>query len=622
MCGICGIIGKIDKTLVKQMNDVLEHRGPDGEGYFFDDKISFGHRRLAIIDPDGGKQPMISNDNKTVVIFNGEIYNFEEIRDSLRKNYRFTTDSDTEVILAGYQKYHLDIFPRLNGMFALAIYDKEKKQIILARDRFGIKPLYYTQNQNYFLFASEIKALFADKKIERIPNEKVIYEYLVNRIHDNTPETFFQNIFRLMPGHFMSLDVNGEIKKIQKFWSPPTVFPQTLSPKEKIAKFKELFLKSVRSQIVSDVPLGSCLSGGLDSSAIVCTINNILQHEKIHRSGVGNRQKTFSAIFPGEINNEEKYINEVTKSTNTEHYAVTPRQEELWQDLKKLVYYQEEPFVSSGPYAQWCVAKLASQKVKVVLDGQGADELLAGYIPYFGTYLKELLIRKKIFTFIKEITMSFDLIFPYAVEILKSKLGFCQQTIDMKSILNDKFVKKYENYSSRKKSNSLTERLKNDLFFDCIPALLRYEDKNAMAHSLESRVPFLDNNLVDFILSLEPEFRIKNGWNKWIMREALRGLLPEKIRTRRKKVGFTTPEISWMRKSAKEIKTIFESESFKKRSYFNQKSIKESFELYLNGKTNDSLVFWRLINLEFWFRIFIDEQQNTIFSQSPEEPLR
>ncbi len=600
MCGVYGIIGYKNDKLLKEMGKTIAHRGPDDQEEFIKGNVGLGYRRLAIIDTAGSFQPLFNEDKSIVLFFNGEIYNYQELRKQL-KGHKFKTNGDGETIIHWYEEHGINGLKDLNGMFGLALYDIKAKKIYLARDRFGVKPLYYSTLNNHFSYSSEIKAILADKDIPRKPNDKVIYQYLVHRIHDNTEDTFFDGIKRLESGHYMVVNENGKIEKNAPYWTPSLEKKSKASVDENVKKFDELFEQTVKRQLIADVPVGSCLSGGLDSSAIVCQINKI---------GDTKYQNTFSAVFPGEVNNEEKYIDEVIKTTGVKDYKASPTSKDLWNDLNDLIYHQDEPFVSSGPYAQWAVDKLAAKKVKVVLDGQGADELLAGYIPYFGMYFKELLKSKKYKQLLTEMFYARDVLIPFGKEKIKSRLGL-YKPVSPYPMLKKDFLAANRAPSSVRPAKNLEERLFNDLFFDSIPALLRYEDRNSMAHSLESRVPFLDNDLVDFMMTLDGSYRIRKGWNKWIMREALKDLLPEMIKTRRWKVGFTTPEIAWMRALGKEIMSVFESDSFKNRGYFNYKDVVMNFHDYLDGATDDSLPFWRLLNLEIWFRIFFDDHAKT-----------
>ena len=409
MCGITGIIyfkpkdcKKFVKTL-KNMTDILNHRGPDDSGFFIANSssrkfsnslnrvsgnfdVAFGHRRLSILDlSKKGKQPM-SNRNKNLwIIFNGEIYNYLELREELKlKGYKFKTGTDTEVILAAYQEWGTNCFNRFNGMWAIALYDVKNKKVIFSRDRFGVKPFYYFMDKEKIIFGSEIKSILAYPNLNVKPNYKVIYDYLKTGLLDHTNETFFDGIKKLSGSSYAIVDFKS--MKISKYWQLKT--RGILG--EPIKSFRDLFTDSINLRLRSDVPVGTCLSGGIDSSSVVCVFNNLLYKFKDKNSRRG-LQKTFSACFNNKDIDERKYIEECLSKTNAEKNYVFPDSKGLWKDLNDLIYVQEEPFGSTSIYSQYNVMRLANKKVKVLLDGQGSDELLAGYIPYIKSYIISLI---------------------------------------------------------------------------------------------------------------------------------------------------------------------------------------------------------------------------------------
>ncbi|MEK7565776.1 MAG: asparagine synthase (glutamine-hydrolyzing) [Patescibacteria group bacterium] len=579
MCGIYGFIGFKDDKLLSQMGECLAHRGPDDQDFYQKDLVNFGYRRLSIIDVKKSFQPLFNEDKSIILLFNGEIYNFQELREKLPK-HKFVTDGDGETIIHWYEEHGVAGLKDLNGMFAISLYDTKKQKVYLIRDHFGIKPLYYStrvQPLSGIIFASEIKAIL--KKIKAKPNDKIIQKYLLTRAHDDTEETFFKNINRVPSGSFLEWDVKTGQHQIKRFFDLARAAPANLKNENLINRFRELFLDSIRLRLISEVPVGTALSGGLDSSAIVCAVPQL---------------KTFSAVFPNQINNEEKYIDEVVKKTGATAFKIYPNPSEFWSEIEKLIYHQDEPMISTGPYAQWKVMEKAhTEGIKVIIDGQGADEMLAGYTPYHFVYFRELFNKKEYLKLFKELLFSIDLIWPLVKDKFKSRVN-----------IKDLFV--FAGLHPAKQGATLKERLKRDFFSTSLPSLLRYEDHNSMAFSIESRVPFLDYRLVELVFSLPPNFIIRNGWNKWIMRQALKGILPEIIRNRRWKVGFTTPEVAWLRETAAEVRKIFNSESFNHRPYFNHDKIRESFENFVAGKNDESMIFWRIINLELWLRIFID----------------
>lgn len=614
MCGIYGFIGFKDDKLLRGMGESLAHRGPDDQAEYNQGDISLGYRRLAIIDVKGSFQPLFNEDKSIALVYNGEIYNYQELRREL-STHKFRTDGDGETIIHWYEEQGEEGFKDLNGMFGFALFDEDKNRVLLVRDHFGIKPLYYSEFEGKIVFASEIKAMLPVLRklgMEIRPDETAVSRYLLRRVHDNDERTFFEGIKRVPAGGLVEVNMRNKgdrgnwVVEGRNYWKT-TKKEWERSEKEAVEKFRELFLDSVRMRLMSEVPLGTALSGGLDSSAVVCAVARLLKDQtqetgeerREWRQVVGVRQRTFSAVFPGEVNNEKEYIDEVTKETGVVNFQVEPKREEMWKDLEKVIYHQDEPMISTGPYAQWKVMELAAkQKMKVLLDGQGADEMLAGYDPYFIVYLKELFRSLKWLRLLKELFLGGDRIW----SLVRNRGGTNMEDLfNFEGSLNKGNLRDWGN-------RGLNERLENDVFKNSLPALLRYEDRNSMAFSIESRVPFLDYRLWDLVNSLGPEYKIRNGWNKWIMREALRGILPEKIRTRRWKVGFTTPEVAWMRQSAKEVDDIFQSESFRQRKYFKADKIEKAYKDFLAEKNDESMIFWRIINVELWMRIFIDKE--------------
>jgi len=596
MCGINGFNWE-DKDLIKKMNERIKHRGPDDEGVYTDKEISLGNRRLAIIDlSSSAKQPMSNEDSTIWITHNGEIYNFKEIRKDLeKKGHKFVSDSDTEVIVHGYEEYGMDILEKLNGMFAFAIYDSNRKKLFLVRDRFGIKPLYYYFDGKKFIFSSEIKGILVHN-IKKTPNNNMIFDYLVFNLTDHSEETFFENIYRAMSGTYLELDLKTK-KFIKKKWYSLENKNLTINAQ----KIRDYFLKSVSYRLISDVPVGSCLSGGIDSSSIVCTMKNISPDSKI---------KTFSAVFPGKNIDETEYVNEVIKKTNVISFLTNPTPEILFQDLHDLIKTQEEPFLGTSIYAQYSVMKMAHENgMKVLLDGQGGDEIFGGYPSYINPYFLELFMNFKWKIFISQFIQYFKTYRDLSpILFILSRLGRFFIKNKPKPFCMEKNF--FPSYTSPKKSkNSLSQKLIQDLTYSTIPSYLRYEDKNAMRWGVETRLPFLDHEFVEKTIFLPAEYKIRDGMTKYIFREAMKGILPEKIRLRTDKIGFATPMDDWLKSGLfiELAENLIESDSFKERIYWNWKKIKKEFEKYKNNEKNISLDVWKWINLELWLRIFIDE---------------
>jgi asparagine synthase (glutamine-hydrolysing) len=612
MCGIAGFCGLQDKKLIKQMSSDMEHRGPDGDGFYLDENLSMVNRRLAIIDRAGGDQPIYNEDKTIVVVYNGEIYNYRELREELEaKGHVFRTHSDTEIIVHGYEEWGDTSFDRYNGMFGIALYDIKKKRLLLVRDHFGIKPLYYSVQGSTLLFGSEIKPIINSGLVEKAPNDETIYRYLMYRIHDEGEETFFKGVRRLLPGQMMIFEKGvhriQSYTKIRKDLS--STKPKAVCTQEDIETFEQLLTKAIQMRLVSEVPVGTCLSGGLDSSTVVAVANKLLREKAQDSGSLGKEQKAYSAVFPGSVNDEEKYIDAlIAQLKHIDNVKVFPKPEEFFTDLEDFILYQEEPTISTGPYAQYQVMRKAHEDVTVLLDGQGADEMMAGYLPYYFVYIKQMMKRGEYFKLLREVWSSRDIFWKLALQKLTYSLGF-QKKISMGNLLKDSFKKQYSKSRFQTVSDNLKERLLEDIFGNSLQSLLRYEDKNAMRFSIEGRVPFLDMNLIKFLFTLPDDAIIQHGWNKSILRKAFASYLPDMISQRRNKIGFTTPENEWFLRMKNRIYGIFMTESFANRPYWNQSEVVKAFELFIQGKNDDTMLFWRMLNLEIWMRLYFDEKQ-------------
>lgn len=596
----------------------MRHRGPDDEGYFIDNHLGLGHRRLSIIDlSEKGKQPMGNENGDILVIYNGEIYNYIELRKELKaKGHKFRSDTDTEVILHAYEEHGFECLKQFNGMFSFALYDRNKGLLFCARDRYGIKPFYYYKDDKRFIFASEIKAILQDDSIPRKQNDKIIYDYLVFNRFDHSEQTFFENIYRLLPSHYLVIKNNK--MKIEKWWKTEVREKNKSDLHSSSAEFGKLFKDSVRLRLRSDVPVGSCLSGGLDSSSIVCTVNELIKERE--------NFQTFSAVYDREWERDEtEFIEMVLARTGFKGNYTSPDGKTLLEHLETFIYSQEEPLGHSSFFAQWMVMRLArDKKIKVLLDGQGGDELMAGYMYMFGFYYYELFRKKKFLTLMNEMMGTYrnhrNIAGFYLFLFLLASRSVQEEIAHKVSVGSEITLRKWlaRNFSDRYKGTSeiledfinspdLNNALQKHIVHK-LEHLLRCEDKNSMAFSIETRLPFLDYRLVDFMFSLPSKFKINKGTTKVILREAMKDTLPEKITYRKSKFGFETKDDDWFRSDdfKKLTGDIIDSQSFRGRPYYDVPEVKKELQLFYDGKKNISRTIWKWINLELWLRMYID----------------
>jgi asparagine synthase (glutamine-hydrolysing) len=601
MCGIAGFSGS-DPELLERMLRSIVHRGPDGQGTEVGAHFSIGMRRLAIVDVATGDQPLYSDDRNLALVFNGEIYNARELRHELEGRGRhFVTDhSDTEVILRGFEEWGPDVVEHLTGMFAFAISDSRKGELFLARDRLGIKPLYYVDTPGQFVFASELKAIFQDPRVARRPNLDIVRRFVLFRVHDDGEETFFDGVKRLLPGHTMLVRPDG-IVKTERYWKPAVnpEFTSSRSDDDYAHEFGALWDKVLARHVISDVPVGVPLSGGLDSSGVVSTLARLMASgTSLHTEGL----YTFSALYPGQSIDESEFVHEVERAVkSTPHYAY-PQADEFWNEIMEWVWFQEEPTIASAPYAYYCVYRLASDYVKVMVSGNGGDELLAGYIPYFRAYLSSAIAQHHYLAGAREIVKGWDLYKKFAAEMIRARIpGKGANPVTARELMTQGASHDYV------ANKNLNERLASDVLQFSTPDLLRYEDKNSMAFSIESRVPFLDHEMVEYIFSLPIDQKIKGGWNRAVYRNAMKGRMPEKNRLRRSKIGFTNPDITWMKGRADYIREVLASPSVASRDLYDTRALVSAWDEYLAGRPGDGLIFWRVLVTELWMRRYIDE---------------
>ena len=588
MCGIAGFWGAPDAALLATMTRRIEHRGPDGEGFFEHDVASLGHRRLAIIDPARGHQPLGAEDGLVQLTYNGEVYNFRELRSELEAlGHVFHTSCDTEVVLHAYSEWGTDCFARFNGMWALAILDvRAAPRLVLAHDHFGIKPLYWARSPGgRVLFASEAKAVLADPGLAVEPDRQWLYDYLLHGLHDHKPETAFAGLRALPAATWAVVDEDGVHE--ERYWEPELARDAPNDP----ATFRTLFTRSVERRLVADVPAGTCLSGGIDSSSIVKVSNTLLAEHVPDSVSLGERLKTFSIVYAGDPIDEREYMEAVLDEVDAEPHFAEPTSEEFVEELDRVVWHQDEPIVSTGPYAQWCVMRLAQPSVTVLLNGQGGDELLAGYVPYQYVYLRELLRERRLGVFVREAWESRDVLRPLVARRLSDR----RRALPIGPLLRPEFSDGLQPPRFERSQDDLKRRLVADLQTFSLPSLLRYEDRNSMAFSMESRLPFLDQELVDWVLRLPSDAIVDRGWSCAVLRQGLRGVLTEKVRTRRWKVGFTTPETRWLRARRAVIQGVFRSPQFCAWPYWDAPALADSFDRFCAGEVEPSQIFWRAL---------------------------
>ncbi|MGJ0302845.1 asparagine synthase (glutamine-hydrolyzing) [Aliarcobacter cryaerophilus] len=556
MCGISGIINKntskVDNKEIQKINDLITHRGPDSEGFYFEKNFAFGHRRLSILDLSiDGHQPMHYLDKYTIT-YNGEVYNYLEIKDELLKNgYIFKSHTDTEVILASYDKWGEECVNKFNGMWAFAIYDKEKEIIFCSRDRFGVKPFYYTQVENKFIFGSEIKQLleFYEK---RFVNKKILMDFLIIGYENHTNETFFENIFKLQESHNLIYDLRKNTFQIKRYYD----IKQTeinLDENSSVNLYKSKFMNSIELRLRSDVKVGTCLSGGLDSSSIAAIASSMYKKDS---------NEKFIAIHAKSSENdsdESFFAKEVATSCNLDLKIVEPTKDEFINSIDDVIYTQEEPFGSPSIFMQYFVMKKAKEiGCTVLLDGQGGDETLVGYERYYPSYLMSLgffNLIKEFFNSSKNSKLSKKQLFAYFVYFTKAKIRIKRLQV------KNSFIKaKYFNLASfdileknSKNYLNLFELQHQEIFYTQMPHLLRYEDRNSMRHSIETRLPFIDFRVVETVLSINNKYKIKDGWTKYILRRTIDKILPNSIVWRKNKFGFEAPTKCWVNSIEDEI---------------------------------------------------------------------
>jgi asparagine synthase (glutamine-hydrolysing) len=562
MCGIAGILSPLQQPVntlyAQKMIAALAHRGPDGEAMWHNDAqtVLLAHRRLSIIDLSAaGVQPMHYAGRYTIV-HNGELYNYIELKNFLQiKGYKFNSATDTEVIAAAYNFWGTNCLQQFEGMFAFAIWDEAEQQLFAARDRFGEKPFYYYEDSSLFAFASEMKALWA-AGIEKKADDKMLLNYLTLGHVQNSADkeqTFFKDIWQLAPAHYLIYKPQEQKLITKQYWRLNSDVRTKVSAADAIENFNVLFTASVKKRLRSDVAVGASLSGGIDSSTIAAVVKSI----------TGQPMPVFSAVFPGFEKDESQYSKTVADFLSVPQFTITPNAEALVADFEKLCYHQEEPFGSSSIYAQYNVFALAQQQqIKVLLDGQGADETLAGYHRYIHWFLQDLLSHYKPGAMQKESAalvrnnVKFKWgIKDYIAAFMPMHAAMQLERMEYMATIHHQditpaFVKKQRGREWEGIHKPVVTKLNDILHFNCVEMgleeMLRYADRSSMAHGVEVRLPFLDHTLVEFLFSLPATMKIHEGWTKWLLRKAMDKKLPDSIVWRKDKIGYEPPQQDWM----------------------------------------------------------------------------
>lgn len=664
MCGLSGLVRIQEGNIgdIVSMNSVIRHRGPDDEGYLLLDRqgylhkmggndtckesltadfkyapesrisengdkpylLAFGHRRLSILDLSAaGHQPMSYLEGRFWIVFNGQIYNHNDIRAELQsKGYQFTTRTDTEVVLAAYAAWSEKCLEKFVGMWSLAIYDHKLNEVFLSRDRYGIKPLYYWFSPDEsFYFASEIKQFTVCSGWTADMNRSRVCDYLIYSFTDHTDETMFSGVYQLPAGSYfrsgisdIRRDRNGRIRSVKWYKLIRNQFSGSFQ--EAATSFRSLFEQAVSEHLMADVPVGTALSGGLDSSSIVCEVNRILRN-----NGNAELQKTFSSCAADERYNEKRWMDIVTEHIRVDSHIIYPQLQDAIDTTKKLIWYQDEPYQSQSAFLGFKIFGLARENgVKVLLNGQGADEYLGGYGQFTAARYADMVRQFRWCSLNSDIrnlrkirpipkaTLLRHISFHLIPSFLRGRLvnitgsaDLIRKIVDIEK-LGISFTHPYDVIPV--KMNSVPEISEHLTFYSTLPKYLRWEDRNSMAHSIEARVPFLDHRLVEFAYSLPDDFLDKDGVTKRVMREAMDNLLPEKIKNRKDKMGFTTPEELWVKKEKPDFfrKWILEAISVTD-GIIKPESV-AYFDRLVKGEVPFDYTYWRMIMFSEWIKQF------------------
>jgi len=619
MCGIAGVIDpKTNEQggVIREMVSRIFHRGPDEDGFFVDENVALGMRRLSIIDLSTGKQPITSTDGKLLIFLNGEIYNYKELREELlKKGCVFKTHTDTEVILHMFEVYGEKMLTQLRGMFVFCIYNIETKNIFIARDFFGIKPLYYLKNSTdgrISAFSSEIKSFLSFPGFKSIVNDSAVYNYLSYQ-YNPLDETFFKSVYKLPPGHFLRVNIDSGKHEIKKYWSFEIKQDSTLKEETTAQKIYQAMRDSVEHHMIADVPVGSFLSGGIDSSIIATLMQRIRGDKKI---------KTFTVGF--DTITESVEASETSDFLGTDHTEIRVGSKEYFDILPKAIWHFDEPVADPAAIGLYFVARETAKHVKVVLSGEGADELFGGYNIYLApfAYKKILWIPKGILKMILKIPYEFrgkNYIRRASQKLSDWYIGNASIFRDSERDLlwKNKKEKKFSLESLYEQVNDLSDSTKMqyiDVQTWLIGDILQKADKMTMANSLELRVPFLDKKVSDLATMLPDKFKWNKGQTKYLLREAFKDIIPEDTRNR-KKLGFPTPIRDWFTKDKQNLyQKIYDCIYIK--DHMNINYIKNIVKNHVEKKADNSRKIYLLLMLALWYDVFIENQNAKIKYQN------
>ena len=657
MCGIVGIIGlngrEVDLGVLQRMNDVQAHRGPDGEGFlavreasgrlenvFLDraengraggaPRVGLGHRRLAILDlSDRGLQPMTVGGSDTWIVFNGEIYNHLELKRELEAGgVVFTTRTDTEVLLQAYLRWDVGCLERLEGMFGFAIWDGRRRRLFCARDRLGIKPLYYATPDGHFLFGSEMKALLEFPGVAPVPNDEAVFAYLIHGNCDYGERTMLRQIKALPAAHALTLDLSNGQPVTWRYWTLEPSPDPSLSDQTRIEQLRDLLTRATRSHLISDVRVGSCLSGGLDSSTIACMVGMLQREQPEAVRSVGSNFATFTACWEQRELDEREYARAAAGAAGSAPHLVFPTPEDFWDNFACMAWHQDMPFSTVSFYAQWRVMRAAREAgVKVLLDGQGGDEVFGGYAKFRYAYLASLVRGARLATLARETAgmlrqgdrylLDLRQGYRYLPPALRRLLGVDSlltrvlradwgRSASSESTPATRWWRNARGKAAGSPATIMQRIQVDDIVVDTLPHLLRMEDRSSMAFSLEARVPLLDHRLVEFGLSLPDHLKVQGGWSKFAIRQAMRGIMPDEVRLRRTKLGFAAPDRQWLAKDLRPQVTELIHEDLRCARYIDPVPLREWYQSpqATAANTEAYLGMFRILALEMWMRTF------------------